>query len=124
LFCSILLLDADGTHLRHMAAPRLPEAYTKAIDGEPIGPSAGSCGTAVFRRQPVFVQDIATDPLWENYKVLALAHGLRACWSKPIFDAQQNILGTFAVYRRQVGLPTAHDLGLIDLATHTAAIAI
>ena len=124
LYCSILSLEADGAHLRHIAAPRLPDAYTKAIDGNAIGPSAGSCGTAVFRRQPVFVQDIATDPLWENYKAIALAHGLRACWSKPIFDAQQNILGTLAIYRHQVGLPTARDLELMDLATHTAAIAI
>ena len=84
---SILLLD--GRHLRHGAAPSLPGPYCEAIDGAEIGPVAGSCGTAAFRGKPVFVSDIATDPLWAEYKAVALPHGLRACWSTPIITAGQ-----------------------------------
>jgi PAS domain S-box-containing protein len=124
MLCSILLLDNDGRHLRHGAAPSLPKVYTDAIDGVTIGPEVGSCGTAAFRRQPVFVADIATDPLWENYKAVALPHGLQACWSTPIFDARQTVLGTFAMYYHQPGLPDAKQQRLIDLAKQTAAIAI
>jgi PAS domain S-box-containing protein len=124
MLCSILLLDPDGIHIRHGAAPSLPAAYSKAIDGAAIGPVAGSCGTAAFRREAVFVADIASDPLWADYKQLALPHGLRACWSTPIFDAQRNVLGTFAMYFRQPGLPNEWHLRLIDMVTQTAAICV
>jgi len=121
---SILLLDKDGVHVRHGAAPSLPAEFISAVDGQPIGPVAGSCGTAAYRKEAVFVEDIATDPLWESYKVAALPHGLRASWSTPIFDAQGQVLGTFAMYYRQPGLPKQEHLHLIDTATHIAAIAI
>ena len=121
---SVLLLDADGVHVRHGAAPSLPEAFNRAIDGQPIGPRAGSCGTAAFRRETVIVEDIATDALWADYRELALAHGLRACWSTPIFDEQRGVLGTFAIYYREPGRPTALHRRCIELATGLAAIAI
>ena len=121
---SVLLLDEDGKHLRHGAAPSLPETFTKALDGESIGESAGSCGTAVHRREPVIVVDIATDPLWHEYRDIALAHGLRACWSTPIFDDQRLVLGTFAMYFRSVRKPDQADFRLIEIASDTAAIAI
>jgi PAS domain S-box-containing protein len=121
---SILLLEADGIHVRHGAAPSLPAEFIQAVDGSAIGPCAGSCGTAAFRREPVLVADIAIDPLWADYKHLALPHGLRACWSTPVFDAQKNLLGTFAIYRRTVGLPAEEHQQLIEMATHTAAICI
>jgi PAS domain S-box-containing protein len=124
MLCSVLLLDRDGLHVRHGAAPSLPLEYLKAIDGAAIGPCAGSCGTAAFRREAVFVADIASDPLWADYKHLALPHGLLACWSTPIFDAQRNVLGTFAIYYRKRGLPDERHLQLIDVATHTAAVCI
>ncbi len=124
MLCSILLVDPEGVRIRHGAAPSLPEGYIKGIDGQPIGPSAGSCGTAVFRRERVFVADIAKDPLWVDYRDLAARHGLRACWSTPIFDARRRVLGTFAIYYRTVGLPTERHLRLIDTATHTAAVCI
>lgn len=124
MLCSILLLDADGVHVRHGAAPSLPEAFYRAIDGQPIGPRAGSCGTAAFRREAVIVEDIAADPLWADYRELALGHGLRACWSTPIFNAEQQVLGTFAIYYRQPGQPTALHRRCIELATSLAAIAI
>ena len=124
MLCSILLLDSTGLRVRHGAAPSLPESYNRAVDGKPIGPRAGSCGTAAFRREPVVVEDIAADPLWEDYREFALAHGLRACWSTPIFDAERKVLGTFALYCRSPGRPEARHLELIEIATHTASIAI
>ncbi len=107
---SILLLDTDGLHLRHGAGARLPAAYNKAIDGIEIGPEAGSCGTAAHTKQPVYVSDIATDPLWANFKNLALSHGLRACWSTPIFSSTGAVLGTFAMYYPQPREPHDKDL--------------
>jgi len=121
---SILLLDPDGKHLRHGAAPSLPVPYTKAIDGSEIGPRAGSCGAAAFSGRPVFVNDIATDPLWAEYKSLALPHGLRACWSTPIITAGPKVLGTFAMYHREPREATVRDLALVDLVTQTAALVI
>jgi PAS domain S-box-containing protein len=124
MLCSILLLDSDGIHVRHGAAPSLPDGFIRGIDGQVIGPQAGSCGTAAFRHQPVVVEDIATDPLWESYRQAALAHGLRACWSTPIFDGQRAVLGTFALYFRSPTRPSERQLRMVDLCTHTAAIAI
>jgi PAS domain S-box-containing protein len=122
--CSILLLDRDGVHLRHGAAPSLPAEYINSIDGKAIGPAAGSCGTAAFRRQPVMVQEISTDPLWADYKHLALPHNLRACWSTPILDENQTVLGTFAIYDCQPIHLTPEFLSLVDVATYTAAVGI
>ena len=119
---SILLLD--GRHLRHGAAPSLPQPYCEAIDGAEIGPVAGSCGTAAFRGRPVFVSDIATDPLWAEYKAIALPHGLNACWSTPIITSGSKVLGTFAMYHRETREPTVRDLALVDLVTQTAALVI
>jgi len=124
LLGSVLLLDKDGVHLRHGAAPSLPEAYNRAIDGLVIGPNVGSCGTAVFRGEAVVVEDIATDPLWKDYRELAMAHGLRACWSTPIFDEQRRVLGTFAIYYRKPGRPAPEHLRWVEMATHLAAVAI
>ncbi len=121
---SILLLDEDGVHLRHGASPSLPPEYVAAIDGLPIGPSVGSCGTAAYSKEAVMVEDIATDPLWAEYKAVALPHGLRACWSTPIFDAQHRVCGTFAMYYRQPALPQPDHQRLIGIAAHAAAIAI
>lgn len=121
---SILLLDLDGKHLRHGAAPSLPREYLEAIDGSEIGPCAGSCGTAAYRGTPVFVSDIETDRLWEEYKVVALPHGLRACWSIPIITRGRRVLGTFAMYHREPREPTVRDLALVDLITQTAALVI
>ena len=121
---SILLLDPDGKHLRQGAAPSLPSAYCAAIDGAEIGACAGSCGTAAYLGAAVFVSDIATDPLWADYKHIALPHGLRACWSIPILTRGRKVLGTFAMYHREPREPTVRDLLLVDLITQTAALVI
>lgn len=99
VICSVLLVDGDG-RLRPLAGPSLPDEYSAALDGVPIGPKAGSCGTAAYRRVEVNVEDIATDPLWEDYRDLALPHGLRACWSIPILARDRRPIGTFAFYSR------------------------
>jgi PAS domain S-box-containing protein len=114
---SILLLDDDGVTLRHGAAPNLPSAYCDAIDGLPIGPETGSCGTAAYRSDRVIVRDIATDPLWANYRLLADMYGLRACWSTPIIDSDNRVLGTFAMYYDQPREPTTADIALTETAT-------
>jgi PAS domain S-box-containing protein len=124
LLCSVLLLDADGTTLRHGAAPSLPLEYSRAVDGIRIGPCVGSCGTAAYRKLPVVVSDISTDPLWANFRQLALSHGLRACWSTPIASLDDVVLGTFAIYYREPRTPDAGHLQLIAHATHLAGIAI
>ena len=119
---SILLLD--GITLHHGAGPHLPSAYRRAIDGLPIGPKAGSCGTAAFTGRPVYVTDIANDPLWEDFRDLALVHGLRACWSTPIRNEQNQLLGTFAVYHRRPRSPTAEELESIRTITEHVSRAI
>ena len=121
---SILLLDERGEHLHHGAAPNLPADYIQVIDGAAIGPKAGSCGTSAYRREPVFVTDIATDPLWDDYRDLVLPHGLRACWSFPIRASEGHVLGTFAVYYREPRAPDPHARELIERAAHVAGIAI
>jgi len=121
---SILLVSSDGKSLRHGAAPSLPKSYTKAIDGGLIGTRSGSCGTAAYRREPVIVSDIGTDPLWDHYRHLALQHGLRACWSAPIFSIAREVMGTLALYSREPGSPTAQQRNLLEQMTHLAAVAI
>jgi PAS domain S-box-containing protein len=122
--CSVLLLDPNGSRLRHAAAPSLPRDYTQAIDGGVIGPSAGSCGTAAYRGEPVIVSDIATDPLWIDYRDLALSHGLRACWSTPILTSDGRVLGTFATYYRETRSPNQQEDNIIGQITNLASIAI
>ena len=134
MHCSVLLLGEEGKYLRHGAAPSLPAPYSSAIDGVEIGPVVGSCGTAAYRKEAVFVADIATDPLWAAYKDVALAHGLAACWSSPITSAGGAVLGTFAVYwgtprpevspiaRRYVGAATSLAAIAIDSARREAEL--
>jgi PAS domain S-box-containing protein len=124
MVCSILLVDEDGLHLRHGAAPKLPEAYTKAIDGVPIGPTVGSCGTAAYFGKPIVVTDIETDPLWDGFRELAAKHGLRACWSNPIISRDGQVSGTFAMYYDVPRGPLPEEARLTEIAAHIASIAI
>lgn len=124
MLCSVLLLSDDGDHIRHGAAPSLPDDYVKAIDGAPIGPKKGSCGTAMWRGKPVIVTDILADPLWEDYRDLASASGLGACWSTPILSGKGKVLGSFAMYYRQPRAPTGVEARLIEVATRLAGKAI
>src|SRR3984957_3257355 len=122
VLASILLVDGD--HLRHGGAPSLPKAFTDAIDGTAIGPSEGSCGTAAYRGEPVIVEDIATDPLWADYRDLALPHSLRACWSAPVFSSQGKVIAAFAMYFREPRRPTRRDQEIMDQITYLAGVTI
>jgi two-component sensor histidine kinase len=124
MLASVLLLDPDGCHLRHGAAPSLPTAYNQAIDGQEIGPSAGSCGTAAFRKESVYVTNIEDDPLWVDFRDLALPHGLKACWSTPILSRTTTVLGTFALYHHEPRAPSAHEIEIVDLLMRITAVAI
>lgn len=123
--CSILLLDESGQVLRHGAAPSLPESYTSAIDGLVIGPEVGSCGSAAFRGETVVVTDTYTDPKWAEFRDLVMKHGLRSCWSMPIFGRRERrVLGTFAMYYDTVREPSQDDWELLTMSAHLAAVAI
>src|SRR6478672_8869245 len=124
MVCSVLLLSEDGDHVRHGAAPSLPKEYVAAIDGAAIGPKHGSCGTAMYRGEPVVVTDIAIDPLWEDFRELALGSGLRACWSTPILSGRGKVLGSFAMYYREPRKPTGVEAGFTEVATRIAGLAI
>lgn len=121
---SVLLVDEDGKRLRHGAAPSLPDHYNAAVDGIAIGEGVGSCGTAAHRKAPVLVHDIAEDPLWKDFRALALPLGLRACWSTPILSTEGALLGTWAVYSREPGDPTPEDEETMAIATRLASIAM
>jgi len=124
MLCSILLLSDDGNHVKHAVAPSLPENYVKVIDGSPIGPKHGSCGTAMFRGKPVIVTDIATDPLWDEYRNFAWAIGMAACWSTPILSSKGKVLGSFAMYYRDPRGPKPNEQRLTDVAVKLASKAI
>jgi GAF domain-containing protein len=118
---SILLLDGERKHLLHGAAPSLPKEYCDSIHGLAIGPSAGSCGTAAFLGHSIFVVDVETDPLWENYRHLALPHGLRSCWSTPIRSDSGSVIGTFAIYHSTARAPTEEEiLAIKGISAHVA----
>jgi GAF domain-containing protein len=124
MVCSVIQISDDGNHIRHVVAPSLPESYVKAIDGSPIGPKHGSCGTAMFRGKPVVVSDIFKDPLWEDYRQYAAAIGMHACWSTPIMSSKGKVLGSFAMYYREPRAPTGEESRLTNVATKLAAQAI
>jgi PAS domain S-box-containing protein len=123
---SVLLLSADGTHLDVVAGPSLPKEWTQQMEKLPIGPCAGSCGTAAFRGSPVIVSDISTDPLWNvpEHRASALKHGLQASWSSPVLSSKGKVLGTFCMYYREARSPNVRDLELMELATHVVRVAI
>jgi two-component system cell cycle sensor histidine kinase PleC len=121
--CSVLLVTPEGA-MQTIAGPRLPPEYSAAIDGALIGPKAGSCGTAAYRGETVVVEDIETDPLWEDYKHIARQHGLRSCWSVPLIAKNGRVLGTFATYHDRPYRPPQHDFDVINRLASYTAIAI
>lgn len=122
-FCSVLLADELGKHLRHGAAPSLPDSYNRAVDGLRIAEGMGSCGTAAHLRQRVIVEDIEGHPYWKGFKPVREA-GLRSCWSEPVISSDGELLGTFAIYYREPRSPDQNEIQLIDSAAHLAGIAI
>ncbi|MDX1442958.1 MAG: EAL domain-containing protein [Gammaproteobacteria bacterium] len=122
--CTILLLDEDGERVRHGASPGLTTAFSEAIDGERIGPEAGSCGTAMYTGEQVITENIETDPRWDAYRPLAKAEGLRSCWSLPIKDSRETVRGSLAVYFREPREPIPSELGILERLCSLAGISI
>src|SRR6266513_6089963 len=123
---SVLLLRSDGVHLESIAGPSLPKGWRQEMEKLPIGPCAGSCGTAAYRGSAVTVSDVASEPLWDvpEHRAAALSHGLRASWSNPILSLEGKVLGTFCIYERETRSPNPHDLEVIEKATYLARVAI
>jgi len=119
--CSILAVDPDGA-MHSVAAPSLPEDYNRSVDGTRMGPAAGSCGTAAFRRREVTVTDIQTDPLWADFRHLAGPLGLCACWSSPIISAGR-VVGTFAFYYHEKRGPTDFERDIVSKCLQLCQIA-
>jgi PAS domain S-box-containing protein len=124
MYCSVLTLDEDNLSVRLLSAPGLPAIYAHAIDGLPIGPKAGSCGTAMYRKETVIVSDIATDPLWENARDLTLSFGLRACWSIPVISGKDEVLAAIAVYYTTVKAPTDAEMDTFERIANLIAMII
>jgi len=123
MLCTIWLPDDDGKQLHCAAAPSL-DGFSDAVGSMLIGPQGGSCGTAVYRKKPVYVTDILSDSIWEHYRHLLMPYGIRAVWSQPLFTSDGKALGTFAIHYRDARSPDAADLQLIESASHIARIAI
>jgi len=123
MFCTIWLPDEDGKHLSCVAAPSLP-GFTAHVGRTAVCANGASCGTAVYRREPVYVTDILTDPLWDDYRHLFKPYGIRSVWSRPLFASEGKALGTFAVLSREPRSPGANELQLIENASYITGIAI
>src|SRR5246127_4254569 len=121
--CTIWLPDQDGKELHCAAAPSLP-GFIAHVGTMAVGPKGGSCGTAIYRREPVYVTDILTDPIWENYRDRLLPYGIRSVWSRPLFTSEGKALGTFSINYREPRSPGANDLQLIENASYITGIAI
>ncbi len=121
--CTIWLPDADGKHVYCAAAPSLP-GFAENAGRMSVGPKGASCGTAIYRREPVYVADILSEPIWDDYRDRVLPYGIRAVWSRPLFTREGKVLGTFAIHYREVRSPDAIDLQMIENASHIAGIAI
>ena len=121
--CTIWLPNEDGKELHCAAAPSLP-GFSAHVGTMAVGPKGGSCGTAVYRREPVYVTDVLTDPIWENYRDRVLPYGIRSVWSRPLFTSEGKALGTFSINYRESRRPSANDLQLIENASHITGIAI
>src|SRR5271154_6453627 len=122
MFCTIWLPDEEGKYLRCAVAPSLP-GFCAHVGRTEVCPKGASCGTAVYRREPVYATDILTEPNWDDYRHLMLPYGIRSVWSRPLFTSEGTVLGTFAILYREARSPDAADLQLIENAGHIAGIA-
>ncbi|SDL26847.1 PAS domain-containing protein [Kriegella aquimaris] len=108
------ILTVENGRLKNLASPGLPKAYIAAVNGLRVGPKAGSCGTAAFFKRRIIVEDIATDPLWEDSRDVTLSFGLKSCWSQPIFNSRKEVIATFANYYATNRKPTKNELKLFE----------
>ena len=125
MICSVLEVDKAQEKVYHLAAPRLPEAYCKLINGSAIGPKAGSCGTSVYHRSQVMVSNIDKDPLWDDYREMAIPFGLKACWSTPVISSHgSHVLATFAIYYNTAREPKSEELQMIERTSNILRVLI
>jgi GAF domain-containing protein len=124
MLCSILLLDKEGKHLLHGAAPSLPDFYNQAINGLTIGNGVGGCGTAAYRKERVIIEDIQQHPYCESFRDLARLAGVQSCWSQPIKNSKGEVLGTFAIHHKQPALPSDAEITLVENYANLAQLGI
>src|SRR5499427_5249306 len=123
MLCTIWLPDEDGKHLSCAAAPSLP-GFSAHVGRMAVSPKGGSCGTAIYRREPVYVTDILADPIWDFYRDRMVPYGIRSVWSRPLFSSEGKALGTFSINYRETRTPATSDLQLIEDASYITGIAI
>src|SRR5271169_1563190 len=125
-YCSVVLVDPSGTRLEHGAAPNLPDSFVTSIVGRPLNADSGPCAMAAYLNEQVIAADLTTETRWAAYEwcPMALAHGVRACWSMPISSSAGNVLGAFAIYYPEPRMPTPLDQAIIDQFTHIASITV
>ena len=123
LLCSILTVDRAGL-LHPLAAPRLPERYTAALDGVLNGPEVGSCGAAAYRREPVFVDDIAQDSRFATLIHLLDGIALKSCWSFPVIEASGDTVAVLAMYSTRSRRPTSSERELAETCVDLCATAL
>jgi PAS domain S-box-containing protein len=125
MICSVLEVDKAEEKIYHLAAPRLPAEYCNLINGSPIGPRAGSCGTSAYHRTQIIVSNIDTDPLWDDYRAIAHPYGLNACWSTPVVSSRgSHVLATFAIYYTTAREPKPEELQLIERTSNILRVLI
>ncbi|WP_394767120.1 PAS domain S-box protein [Ferruginibacter sp.] len=122
-FCSMLQLTENNTIVT-LAGGSMPPAYLKAINGMSIGPSAGSCGTAIYTGKNIIVSDVNTDPLWADYRTVIQTFGFKACWSVPIKKSNGKIIGTLAAYFKNIKHPQPYHINLLERAASLVGILI
>src|ERR1700730_12147676 len=125
-YCSVVLVDPSGTCLEHGAAPSLPDSFVTSIVGRPLNADSGPCAMAAYLNEQVIAADLTTETRWAAYEwcPMALAHGVRACWSTPISSSGGAVLGAFAIYYPEPKMPTPLDQSIIDQFTHIASITV
>ena len=124
MLCSVICVQEDDKTIETLSAPSIPSAYSKAIEGLKIGPNAGSCGTSMYLKKNVIVEDLATDECWEGYRNIALQYQFRACWSFPILSSQNKVLASFVIHHTQVKSPSSEELLVIERTVNILRVII
>lgn len=112
---SVMLVDHSTGLLNVYSAPSVPPEGVERLNGLQPGAGGGSCGNAVFRKAPQFVEDTFKDPRWENLREIAHDFNLCACWSMPILLADGNVIGSFALSSFEHRLPGKFHQKLLDI---------
>ncbi len=123
-FVTIMLQDEEGRTLRPGGGYKLPEGFSEAVCGIPVGPEFGSCGTAAFRQEPVLIDDVDIDPRWDCARDIVNRFGFKACWSTPIMSGRGSVFGTVAVYSDRPRTMGDRERQAIDRFTQLASFVL